>query len=189
MSSTPDPVSTPGTDTFDLVSESEDVPLSEGAYTYSGFEPAITFELDEGWRSGHLSSEFFDVHKGDAAVAFASPTWVRAGSGDEVDAKDMSAGEFTHLLLSDPNLQGEFLPDWRSKEFSGYVVEIDPKEDSEAIFGGVTESFAPSPGPRYRIIVGEVDGGLMVVMPIALREPYEPAFETAEEVVTSLTFD
>jgi hypothetical protein len=184
VASTPSPSSSVG----DLSFEGEDVPLDAGTYTYSGVEPAFTFELGDGWRSGHLDPEFFDVHKGNASVAFAQVEWVATAAGDQVKVGSMKPEEFLDALAGDPNLQGKRVPDVKIDGHALSLLEVDPLKDGDAIFGGVEASFSPSPGPRYRVGATEVDGELVVMMPIALREPFDGAFDAANEILSTVRF-
>ena len=60
--------------------------IEPGAYTRPGFEPLVTFAVDEGWTAGTLGTGFFDIQQQSGtpdvvAVQFAKVDGVVGNSG------------------------------------------------------------------------------------------------------------
>lgn len=148
----------------------EGTPLEPGTYTYSPFEPAVTFELGDGWEGGHTTPEFFEVWRGDRiAVMFARPGFLLDGEGERVDARRMSPDEAVSLLRQRGStvraptmvLDGGAVP-------SIYLRTAEPTD----LFGGPEGEFTSDPEFRNRIAAVVVDDALVLVV-VSARTPIE----------------
>jgi hypothetical protein len=168
--------------------EGEGAALPPGRYTFTPFEPRVTFEVGEGFVGGHTNAEFFDVFYGEtSALAFASPTFVTAPGG-RLQTAGASAEETLAALRS-----GNALKDVRAATMTVGSEVLDAVEgrgrkDGIPLLGGPGGEFAIVKGDGYRIAALEVEEKLVLVMQLATEPPVAQAFAATDPILPTIDF-
>jgi hypothetical protein len=166
----------------------EGASLEPGVYTYSPFEPRVTFELGDGWEGGHTDPEFFDVWRGDrVAVMFARPGFLFDASGERVDSEGMAPQEALRLLRT----RGTSSSRAPSMVLDGGSVPsiVLSNDEQTALFGGPEGGFSADPAFRNRIAALGVDGALVLVI-VSAKTPMELSDRVAVlETLGTVDFD
>jgi hypothetical protein len=169
--------------------QGEGAALTPGRYTFSPFEPRVTFEVGEGFEGGHTNAEFFDVFHGEtSALAFASPSFVTARAGGRLETADASPEEVVAALRA-----GNGLEDVRTATMTIGTEIVDAVEgrgrkDGFPFFGGPGGEFGIVKGDGYRIAPLEVEGKLVLVMQLATEPPFERAFAATDPILPTIDF-
>lgn len=166
-------------------------PLPPGRYTRSGFQPAVTFTLDEGWRGVQLLSGFFDVQQQVGtpqviAVQFAQVSAVFSRDGSEaVTEAEEAAG-----VLSD-NADFEILgtSDAQVGGLSGFTVELGNATDHHVNVLSVPPGpLGIDPHRRLWVSLFDTPDGVLAVMVGGADDNWDEALATAEPVLESVEF-
>lgn len=139
-------------------------PLEPGRWTRRAFTPAITIELDEGWRAVQLLDGFFDVQQQDP---------------DEAVELLGANADLTVLETSESRIGG----------LTGAQVTVDNAGDAHAEVIDVPPGpLGIDPGRRLWIAFFETDDGLLAIMVGGSIERWDEALLTAEPVLESVRF-
>lgn len=169
--------------------EGEGAALAPGRYTFSPFEPRVTFEVGEGFEGGHTNAEFFDVFHGEtSALAFASPSFVTSRSGDRLDTAGASPEEMLAALSAGNGLEDVREVTMTVGSETVAAVEGRGRKDGFPLFGGPGGEFGTVEGDGYRIAPLVVDGKLVLVMQLATKPPFERVFAATDPVLPTIEF-
>ena len=169
--------------------EGEGGSLTPGRYTFSPFEPRVTFEVGEGFVGGHTNAEFFDVFHGEAsALAFASPGFVRDRGGSRLETADASPAEVIAALRAGNALEDVRTVTMRIGSEVVDAVEGRGRKDRVPLFGGPGGEFGIVKGDGYRIAPLEVEGKLVLVMQMATEPPFAQAFAATDPILSTIHF-
>lgn len=169
--------------------EGEGAVLEPGRYTFTPFEPRVTFEVGEGFEGGHTNAEFFDVFFGEtSALAFASPAFVTGRGGSRLETADASPEEILAALRD-----GNGLEDVRSVTMTIGSEAVDAvqgrgRKDGVPLFGGPGGEFGIVKGDGYRIAPLVVEGQLVLVMQLATEPPLAQAFAATQPILPTIDF-
>ena len=165
-------------------------PLRPGQYTRSGFRPAITFELGDGWFAGTLDNGFFDVQQDRGtpdviAVQFAVVRGVVGAEGATVNPE--TAAEAAAAIAQNPSLEvlGE-----SGSTMSGLTGSNLELENSGEAHAGILDvslgRLGIDPGRRLWISLFDTPDGLLAIMVGGSVAQWDRALTTAEPVLESV---
>jgi hypothetical protein len=178
----------PSDDVKELLGGSE--PLAPGRYTRSGFQPSITFELDEGWFAGTLASGFFDVQQDRntpdvVAVQFGRVERVVGADGATVDAP--SAADAAHSIAENPGLEVLGESESRMSGLTGANLEVENSGDTHTgILDVSVGRLGIDPGRRLWISLFDTDEGVLAIMVGGSVAQWDRALGLAEPVLESV---
>ena len=163
------------------------IALDPGRYTFSDFEPSVTFEVPGGWETGHQNEDFFDVwHSSpgeeppvEAAVAWARPAFI-VGNDGRVATDDLSPREAVETLASNPYVTAGRISDVTLDGYEGSSVSFEARRGGE-LFGGADGAFG-SDNAHFRVAALEVEGALVLVLEISLRGPHDVHLQLTDGV-------
>lgn len=163
--------------------------MPAGRYTHTGFDPAITFQLDEGWFAGTLDDGFFDVQQDRntpdvVAVQFGRVQSV-VGAGEEPSAESAAAA-----IRANPQLTILGESESRIGGLDGVNVEVENGSGSHAsIFAVSLGALGIDSGRRLWISLFDTDDGLLAIMVGGSTAQWDRALTLAEPVLESITMD
>ena len=169
--------------------EGEGAALPPGRYTFTPFEPRVTFEVGKGFEGGHTNAEFFDVFYAEtSALAFARPGFVTDRGGGRLDTADASPEDIVAALRT-----GNGLEDVRTVTLTIGSEVVDAVEGRGRkggfpLFGGPGGEFGIVKGDGYRIAPLEVEGELVLVMQMATEPPFARAFAATDPILPTIDF-
>jgi hypothetical protein len=181
-------IESPSGDLKELRSGSE--PLAPGRYTRSGFQPTITFALEEGWFAGTLASGFFDVQQDRntpevIAVQFGRVESVVGADGATVDAPTAAAA--AQSIAENPGLEILGESESRMSGLTGENLEVENSSDSHtAILDVSVGRLGIDPGRRLWISLFDTDDGVLAIMVGGSVAQWERALGLAEPVLESV---
>jgi hypothetical protein len=162
--------------------------LAPGRYTRSSFEPALSFEVGDGWTAEHQPVGFFDIQQDVGsldviAVQFGNTT------ADSADALAAAIAGRENLSVSEPEpvtIGGQ--------EGIRLVVETtDPPDSDPPIFRDVMNVV---PGPlaiasarRLQVNLFDVEDGVLAILIGGSIAEWDRTLEVATPVIESITFD
>lgn len=161
--------------------------LAAGTYTREGFEPRITFTVDEGWTAEQATSGFFDIQDEPGsldvvAVQFANV--VGGASADEVIAQLVSNDE---LSVSEP----ESLKVGGTEGTRVAVDTTDPPETDPPVFHPVlTVAAGPlsiASGRRLQVNLFDTPDGVLAILVGGSVAEWDRALVFAGPVLDSVT--
>ena len=164
-------------------------PLEPGRWTRRAFTPAITIELDEGWRAVQLLDGFFDVQQQVGspdviAVQFAN---VRGVYGADGATATTDPDEAVELLGAKAGLTVLETSESRIGGLTGAQVTVENAGDAHAEVIDVPPGpLGIDPGRRLWIAFFDTDDGLLAIMVGGSVERWDEALLTAEPVLESV---
>jgi len=165
-------------------------PLEAGEYTRTGFEPAITIELDGSWQAVQLADGFFDVQQDPGspdviAVQFARPAAVFGQHGmSELPTTALDAVE---TLRSNPGLEVLESSSSRIGGLDGSQVTVENAGAAHAQIMRVPPgALGIDPGRRLWIAFFDTDDGLLAIMVGGSVARWAEALGAAEPVLESV---
>jgi hypothetical protein len=164
--------------------------VEPGTYTRSGFEPPITFEVDDGWTVGTLTTGFFDIQQQVGtpdviAVQFGRVDAVVGDGGALIEAPD--AQEAVDAIKANPGLEvvGESGSLLGGK--AGVVIEVQNTSGSHTQILQVPPGrLGIDSGRRLWIALFDTSDGLLAVMVGGSIDDWDHALEVAEPVLESI---
>ena len=163
--------------------------LQPGRYTRSGFSPAITIELDDGWRAVQLLDGFFDVQQQTGsphviAVQFANVGGVHGADGATATTDPDEAVE---ILGTNPGLTVLESSESRIGGLTGAQVTVENSGDTHAEVIDVPPGpLGIDPGRRLWIALFDTDDGLLAIMVGGSVDRWDEALLIAEPVLESV---
>jgi hypothetical protein len=164
--------------------------LPPGSYTQSGFEPRITFDLEEGWQGVQNTNGFFDVQQDpDTPDVIA----VQFGNVEAVFGDDGSAVEIDEAADAAPNIRenpglnvlGES-PSLMSG-LEGFTVEIENAAEGDVqVLRVPAGPLAISPERRLWVSFFDTPNGVLAVMVGGSVARWEDSLAIAEPVLESV---
>jgi hypothetical protein len=164
--------------------------LAPGTYTRTGFEPQITFDLEEGWQGVQNTSGFFDVQQDpDTPDVIA----VQFGNADAVFGKDGTAVEIdqaadaTPIIRDNPGLTvlGESAS--RMSGLDGFTIEVENAADGDVpVLRVPAGPLAISPERRLWVSFFDTPNGVLAVMVGGSVARWEDSLAIAEPVLESV---
>jgi hypothetical protein len=164
--------------------------LKPGRYGRVGFQPQITFEIDEGWFVGSLANDFFDIQqdKGSpdvVAVQFARVDDILGANSAIVTAATADAA--AEALRANPGL---VVIDDDVSRISGLEVTTVTVENQGTATCGILDvslgRLSIDPGRRLRVSFLDAADGVLAVMVGGSVAEWEHAVTIAEPVVDSV---
>jgi hypothetical protein len=164
----------------------EGTPLEPGRYTYSPFEPRVTFRVGQGWEGGHTLAEFFDVFHGeDMAQGFARPAFV-AGPDGRVDTEGLSPDRAMRALAAVPAVRPS--SDHRATVGGLRAVGFSfSAPEGVELFGGPEGEFVSGEG-RLRVMAVDVRGDLVLLVTLSLRGSHARNFALGDRLLRTVQF-
>ncbi|HEU5203410.1 MAG TPA: hypothetical protein VFU17_03880 [Candidatus Limnocylindrales bacterium] len=164
--------------------------LPPGNYTHSGFEPRITFDLDEGWRGVQNTNGFFDVQQDpDTPDVIA----VQFGNAEAVFGEDRAAVEIDEAADAAPNIRenaglnviGES-PSLMSG-LEGYTVEVENATEGDVqVLRVPAGPLAIAPDRRLWMSFFDTPNGVLAVMVGGSVARWKDSLAIAEPVLESV---
>jgi len=164
--------------------------LAPGSYTHSGFDPRITFDLEEGWQGVQNTNGFFDVQQDpDTPDVIA----VQFGNVEAVFGDDGSAVEIDEAADAAPNIRenpglnvlGES-PSLMSG-LEGVTVEIENAAEGDVqVLRVPAGPLAISPERRLWVSFFDTPNGVLAVMVGGSVARWEDSLTIAEPVLESV---
>jgi len=165
-------------------------PLEAGEYTRTGFEPAITIELDGSWQAVQLADGFFDVQQDPGspdviAVQFARPTAIFGQTGtSDLPATALEAVE---TLRANPGLEVLESSSSRIGGLDGSQVTVENAGTTHAQVMRVPPgALGIDPGRRLWIAFFDTDDGLLAIMVGGSVTRWTEALAAAEPLLESV---
>jgi len=164
----------------------EGTPLEPGRYTYSTFEPRVTFRVGPGWEGGHTLAEFFDVFHGEnMAQGFARPAFV-AGPDGRVDTDGLSPGRAVEALAAVRGVRPS--SDHRATVGGLRAVGVSfSAPEGVELFGGPEGEFVSGEG-RIRVMAVNVRGDLVLLVTLSLRGSHARNFALGDRLLRTVRF-
>jgi hypothetical protein len=162
-------------------------PLDAGKYTFSAFEPGLTFSVGQGWETGHQHDDFFDVWRGrTTAIGWARPEFV-AGPEGRLEAEGLTAEEAIQALSSNPSVVDAGEPEPATIDGApGSSLEFSTKLGGE-LFGSSEGAFGTSErSARFRLTAVTVDGELVLMLEVSLHDPHGDSFSRTSKVARTV---
>lgn len=165
--------------------------LTPGTYTHSGFEPPITFDLDEGWQGVQNTRGFFDVQQDpDTPDVIA----VQFGNVDAVFGADRSSFEIdeaaaaTPIIRENPDLRVLGESPSQMSGLEGFTIEVENAADGDVpVLHVPAGPLAISPERRLWVSFFDVAGdGVLAVMVGGSVARWEDSLTIAEPVLESV---
>jgi hypothetical protein len=164
--------------------------LAPGTYTHSGFEPRITFDLEEGWQGVQNASGFFDVQQDpDTPDVIA----VQFGNADAVFGKDGTAVEIdqaadaTPIIRENPDLTVLGESPSRMSGLDGFTIEVENAADGDVpVLRVPAGPLAISPERRLWVSFFDTPNGVLAVMVGGSVARWEDSLAIAEPVLESV---
>lgn len=165
-----------------------DVP--PGVYTRTGFEPRVTFAVEEGWTVGTLATGFFDIQQQAGtpdviAVQFGKVEGVVGAGGSLVEAPDARGAVDT--IKANPGLEvvGESESLLGGK--AGVVIEVQNTTGSHTQILQVPPGrLGIDPGRQLWIALFDTSDGVLAVMVGGSIDDWDHALGVAEPVLESI---
>ena len=164
-------------------------PLPPGRYTKSGFEPAITLELNGDWQAVQDATGFFDVQQRVGtpdviAVQFANVLEVYGEAGAVAPSSHSDAAA---ILGANPDLTVLGTSESRIGGLTGSLVEIENAGDAHASVIEVPPgALGIDPGRRLWIAFFDTDAGPLAIMVGGSVAEWDAALAAAEPVLESI---
>lgn len=167
--------------------------VSPGTYTRSGFEPRVTFDVDQGWTVGTLATGFFDIQQQHGtpeviALQFGKVEAVVAADGSLLEAPD--AQDAIDAITSNPGLETVGESESLLGGKAGVVIEV------QNTSGAHTQILEVPPGRlgidsgrQLWIALFDTSDGLLAVMVGGSIDDWDHALEVAEPVLESIAID
>jgi hypothetical protein len=167
--------------------------LEADTYTRAGFEPGITFALDDGWSVGSVADGFFDVQQRSGTPDVIAVQFGRVGSviGEGGTAeRPASAEDAATRIAANPGLETLDQSDSRLGGLTGVVVEVENDGGEHApILDVPAGRLGIDPGRRLWIALFDTADGLLAVMVGGPTDGWEDALRIAEPVLESIVID
>ncbi len=162
--------------------------LEPGRYTKVGFEPALSFEVNDDWTAAQATTGFFDIQDEPGSLDVVAVQFANvAAESPALLAAAIQTRE--NLLVSEPEAVAV-----DGREAIRLVVETtDPPDTSPPIFRPVLDIAA---GPlsiasarRLVVTLVDVDGEVLAILVGGSVADWDRALEMADPVVDSVVFE
>jgi hypothetical protein len=168
-------------------------PLRAGTYRKPGFEPPISFAVDDGWFAGNVTDGFFDVQQEVGtpdviAVQFAHVDGVAGSAASIVPATTASAA--VKAIHDNPALTVVDESASRMSGFDGLNVIVENRGTAPASVMRVsTGTLSIDPGRKLWISLFDTADGLLAVMVGGSVADWDRTLTVAEPVLESVVID
>jgi hypothetical protein len=165
-------------------------PLQPDTYTRTGFQPPVTFAVDEGWTGGTLATGFFDVQQQQAtpdviAVQFGKVEAVFGADGALVDGPDAQTASDAIKANSGLEPVGESESLLGGK--AGVVIEVRNTSGRHSPILQVPPGrLGIDSGRQLWIALFDTSDGLLAVMVGGSIDDWDHALDVAEPVLESI---
>jgi hypothetical protein len=165
-------------------------PLPPGRYASPGFEPLVTFELNDDWQAVQQAEGFFDVQQRVGtpdviAVQFANVLGVYGPEGTATvpDTHEDAAA----ILGTHPGLEVVEASESRIGGLVGSQVTVENAGDSHASVLEVSAgALGIDPGRRLWIALFDTEAGVLAIMVGGSVAEWQAALDAAEPVLESI---
>jgi hypothetical protein len=179
-----------------LVPSEFSIELEPGRYfSIPPFELAFTFEVaEEGWQSGHLNGEFFDLQRYDgvpadgvpsALVGFAHPDTVQGPEGN-VDVAGLTPRAAVELLTGRIDLDTANVGALELVGREAVRVDVHAAIENTPVFGGQDGTFRQGVDHDSRLVFVPIEGGLLLLIVGAPAEDLETVWARALPILESI---
>jgi hypothetical protein len=165
-------------------------PLRAGEYTRTGFEPAITIQLDGSWQAVQLADGFFDVQQDPGspnviAVQFARPTAIFGQTG--TSDLPTTALDAVETLRTNPGLEVLESSSSRIGGLDGSQVTVENAGTTHAqVMRVPAGALGIDPGRRLWIAFFDTGDGLLAIMVGGSVARWTEALAAAEPLLESV---
>lgn len=161
--------------------------LDPGRYTKSSFEPAVTFEVAEGWVAQQVASGFFDIEDEPGSPDVIAVQFANVLGAD-------TAGDALDNILRQPDLR--FGPTEKFEMAGSTALQVvvettDPPDTDPPIFRqvltGTAGPLSISSARRLQVTLLDVDNGVLAILVGGSIANWEQTLRRASPVVESVT--
>ncbi len=167
--------------------------LEPGIYTRTGFEPAISFTVDDGWSVGSVTGGFFDVQQRSGTPEVVAVQFGQVGSvigADGAAADPASAEDAAARIAENPGLETLDQSESKLGGQTGVVIEVENTGTAHApILDVPAGRLGIDPGRRLWIALFDTSEGVLAVMVGGSADGWEDALGIAEPVLESIVID
>jgi hypothetical protein len=164
--------------------------LAPGTYTHSGFEPRITFDVEEGWQGVQNASGFFDVQQDPAtpdviAVQFGNVDAVFGEDGSAVEIDE--AADATPIIRENPGLTVLGESPSQMSGLDGFTIEVENAAEGDVpVLQVPAGPLAISPERRLWVSFFDTPNGVLGVLVGGSVARWEDSLAIAEPVLESV---
>jgi hypothetical protein len=164
--------------------------LAPGTYTRSGFEPRITFDVEEGWQGVQNTSGFFDIQRDPdtpdvIAVQFGNVDAVFGSDGAPVEIDQ--AADAVPAIAENPGLKVIGQSPSLMSGLEGFTVEVENAAEGDVpILRVPAGPLAISPERRLWVSFFDTPEGVLAVMVGGSVDRWEDSLAAAEPVLESV---
>ena len=164
--------------------------LAPGTYTHSGFQPRITFDVDEGWKGVQNTSGFFDIQQDPdtpevIAVQFGNVDAVFGADGASVDIDQ--AADAVPAIAENPGLKVLGQSPSQMSGLQGLTVEVENAAEGDVpVLHVPAGPLAISPERRLWVSFFDTPDGVLAVMVGGSVARWEESLAAAEPVLESV---
>ena len=164
--------------------------LSPGTYTHSGFEPRITFDVEEGWQGVQNANGFFDVQQDPdtpdvIAVQFGNVNAVFGEGGSAIEIGE--AADATPVIRENPGLTVLAESPSKMSGLDGFTIEVENAADGDVpVLQVPAGPLAISPERRLWVSFFDTPNGVLAVMVGGSVTRWEDSLSIAEPVLESV---
>lgn len=164
--------------------------LAPGTYTHSGFEPRITFDVDEGWQGVQNTSGFFDIQQDPdspdvIAIQFGNVDAVFGADGASVDIGQ--AADAVPAIAENPGLKVLAQSPSQMSGLEGITVEVENAAEGDVpVLRVPAGPLAISPERRLWVSFFDTPDGVLAVMVGGSVARWAESLAAAEPVLESV---
>ena len=164
--------------------------LAPGTYTHSGFEPRITFNVEEGWQGVQNASGFFDLQQDPdtpdvIAVQFGNVDAVFGEDGSAIEIDE--AADATPIIRGNPGLTVLGESPSQMSGLDGFTIEVENSAEGDVPVVQVPAGpLAISPERRLWVSFFDTPNGVLAVMVGGSVARWDESLAAAEPVLESV---
>jgi hypothetical protein len=164
--------------------------LAAGTYTHSGFEPRITFDVEDGWQGVQNTRGFFDIQQEPdtpdvIAVQFGNVDAVFGADGQAIEIDE--AADAIPAIAGNPGLKVLDQSPSLMSGLEGFTVEVENAADGDVpVLRVPAGPLAISPKRRLWVSFFDTPDGLLGVMVGGSVARWDESLAAAEPVLESV---
>jgi serine/threonine-protein kinase len=163
--------------------------LGAGTYQPATFEPAVSFDLDDGWSTSLYEPDILSLDRAEGALTLAGAVTPASSSVDQQDPP-RSARDLVEVFIETDGVAASRPDVARVDRRRATAVDLSPTGPNRVpLFSTARETFYLEPHGTTRLIVVDVRGGILVIaIEPADGRMLEDVLPDAQQVVGSLRF-
>jgi hypothetical protein len=164
--------------------------LAPGTYTHSGFEPRITFDVDDGWQGVQNASGFFDIQQDPdtpdvIAVQFGNADAVFGADGQAVEIEQ--AADALPAIAGNADLKVLGQSPALMSGLEGFTIEVENAAEGDVpVLRVPAGPLAISPERRLWVSFFDTPSGVLAIMVGGSVARWEDSLTIAEPVLESV---